>query len=754
MQVYYLSAPMLPRILSLVFLFIQIYVASGQQVKTFQKVYGGSSNEYGFSVCEMADHGFLTLCLTASYGAGNFDLMLTRTDSLGRHVWNKTYGGTGVEGTSTFNGGTSYKSGLVQVEDSSFLILSQTKSYGNGDADAYVIKVDKKGNVKWAKTYGGTSEDAVFHAAEFPGGGYVIAGETKSYGAGGQDVLLIKTDTAGSISWARTYGASAGNDVVYSLAVSKTDSSVFLAGHTNSYSSGRYRMLLIKATKTGTVAWSKVFGQSSTNATWNFAMSIVEDGTGQVYVCGQSEIITTSSGGDVDLTIAKFSSSGTLIWGKRYDYAYREGLTDIFLDGPYIYSVAWASGVSGAPATSVYQLKTDTAGTFKWLRVYGITSGTATMNFGTFYKKLRSGGTVMLVSTSGAGAGGYDAYLIKADTSGTSSSCYLSTQTPSTSTYNVAFISHTSFSSSTQTLGTGSGYKTSTVSPKDTFICEPFVTHFGWKNVCEAQVATFLDSSYRSADAWKWNFGDPSSGTANTSTSQNPTHTFDTAGIYFVKLVSSRGSAAKDSVTYKVKVATVPVARAWGDTAICAGDSAVLYASGGSSYLWTPAATITGANTANPYVKPLVRTYYGVKVTNNAGCSDYDTVEVDILTDTTLAAATLNCVSIETDSTVKLSWTPTNDSLNFSHYRVSYRYKGNSTYNFIANVSPRTATSAIVTMPVTLDSVPLEFSMESINRCGTAGSRSNRAFTMVIAKTQTVSSTVGLKWNKPFASMT
>src|SRR5687768_15139418 len=97
-----------------------------QKVTTFQKAFGGTGLDVGMDAAEMADGGFLTLSVTTNYGAGSQDLLVIRTDSLGRKKWSKTYGGSSNEGMMPFSGGVTMWADLLQTSDSNYIICSST----------------------------------------------------------------------------------------------------------------------------------------------------------------------------------------------------------------------------------------------------------------------------------------------------------------------------------------------------------------------------------------------------------------------------------------------------------------------------------------------------------------------------------------------------------------------------------------------------------------------------------------------------
>jgi hypothetical protein len=126
---------------------------------------------------------------TSSFGAGSTDIFLIKTDAKGNIIWAKTYGGTSSD----------YANSVQQTSDGGYIVAGGTWSFGAGYRDIFLIKTDANGNIQWAKTYGGTSSDYANSVQQTSDGGYIVAGWTYSFGAGNYDIFLIKTDTNGNI---------------------------------------------------------------------------------------------------------------------------------------------------------------------------------------------------------------------------------------------------------------------------------------------------------------------------------------------------------------------------------------------------------------------------------------------------------------------------------------------------------------------------------------------------------------------------
>ena len=215
------------------------------------KAYGGNNDDEGNSVQQTSDGGFIICGYTKSYGAGGNDVFLVKTDSLGNELWNKVFGGASdEEGYS-----------VLQTNDGGFLIAGATSSFGAGSRDIWLVKTDANGNLSWTKTIGGGSSDGARQINFTNDGGYIITGWTFSYGPGAVgNVWLVKTDSLGNMSWNKFFG---GNDVDRGLSVQQTtDGGYVLTGYTALSSSTLDEMLLIKTDSIGNLQWQRTFGGS------------------------------------------------------------------------------------------------------------------------------------------------------------------------------------------------------------------------------------------------------------------------------------------------------------------------------------------------------------------------------------------------------------------------------------------------------------------------------------------------------------
>jgi hypothetical protein len=214
----------------------------------WNKTYGGPYDDWGSSVEQTTDDGYIITGYTSSFGAGFLDVWLIKTNSSGNMLWNKTFGGTDWD----------YGYNVKQTNDSGYIITGHTYSFGSGWEDVWLIKTDCNGTLIWDRTYGGIDEDEGYCVQQTIDDGYIIIGSSRSFNNGFSDVYLIKTDSYGNISWEMTYGGIV-DDVGY-FVQQTNDSGYILTGGTSSFGSGFMDVWLIKTTHNGTMVWNSTFG--------------------------------------------------------------------------------------------------------------------------------------------------------------------------------------------------------------------------------------------------------------------------------------------------------------------------------------------------------------------------------------------------------------------------------------------------------------------------------------------------------------
>jgi uncharacterized delta-60 repeat protein len=212
------------------------------------KAVGETGYDCGRSVVRTTDSGYVVTGYTNSFGAGNHDLFLVKFSSSGTVDWAKTVGGTDFD----------FGHSVDQTTDGGYVVAGYTNTYGTGNYDLFLVKFDFTGSLEWVKTVGGTGIDFGRSVVQTTDSGYAVAGMTTSFGAGYYDLFFVKLSSTGSVQWARAVGGM-DNDEGYSV-VQTSDRGYVVAGYTNSFGAGYSDLFLVKFNSSGSLDWAKVFG--------------------------------------------------------------------------------------------------------------------------------------------------------------------------------------------------------------------------------------------------------------------------------------------------------------------------------------------------------------------------------------------------------------------------------------------------------------------------------------------------------------
>ena len=264
--------------------------------------YGGPGDDRANDMCKTTDGGYLLGGVTGSSGAGNLDFWLIKVNATGAMQWNKTYGGPN----------TDQGYWVVQTNDGGYALIGLTNSSGAGGTDTWLVKTDASGNMLWNKTYGGTGEDWDLCMIQANDGGYAISGYTTSFGAGGQDAWFVKTDSNGNMLWNKTYGGT-GTDVLYTI-VQTSDGGYTLGGRTNSFGAGGSDAWLVKTDSNGNILWNKTYGGASSE----YGLHMIQTSEGGYAIAGFTISFATGLPGAYDAWLVKTDASGNMQWHKAF----------------------------------------------------------------------------------------------------------------------------------------------------------------------------------------------------------------------------------------------------------------------------------------------------------------------------------------------------------------------------------------------------------------------------------------------------
>jgi hypothetical protein len=358
------------------------------------RTYGGTNADEGHSVQQTSDGGYMIAGSTSSFGAGSYDVYLIKTNAQGDTLWTRAYGGTNDDGGWS----------AQQTSDGGYIIAGYTWSFGAGGVDVYLIKTDASGDTLWTRTYGGTSLDGCSSVQQTSDSGYIIAGLTMSFGAGSFDVYLIKTTASGDTVWTRTYGGMSWDGGYWVQQTS--DGGYIIAGWTEA---GGTDVYLIKTDASGDTLWTRAYGGASEDD----GNSVWQTSDGGYIIAGETWSFGAGTPDHANVYLIKTDTAGDTLWTRTYggpndDYSYSVHQTS---DGGYIIlGRTWSYGAG----CDVYLIKTDASGDTLWTRTCGGTYD----DWGYSVQQTSDSGYIIAGYTQSFGAGSYDVYLIKTDANG------------------------------------------------------------------------------------------------------------------------------------------------------------------------------------------------------------------------------------------------------------------------------------------------------------------------------------------------
>jgi len=311
---------------------------------SFCKAIGGPSIEAGKSLIQTSDGDYAIAGFTISFGAGSGDVYVVKLDANGNLQWTKTIGGPASEEGNS----------LIQTSDGGYVIAGYTSSFGAGQLDVYVVKLDANGNLQWTKTIGGKKADVGTSLIQTSDGGYAIAGFTESFGAGEWDVYVVKLDAKGNLQWTKTIGgpeSEIGNSLIQT-----SDGGYAITGTTGSFGTGKAAVYVVKLDAKGNLQWTKTIGGPESEV----GNSLIQTSDGGYAITG-----TTGSfgAGEADVYVVKLDANGNLQWTKTIgakNKNYSKSSLIQTSDGGY--AIAGHTESFGAGKWDVYVVKLDKNG--------------------------------------------------------------------------------------------------------------------------------------------------------------------------------------------------------------------------------------------------------------------------------------------------------------------------------------------------------------------------------------------------------
>lgn len=370
---------------------LAIYI-SIKEPPTWQKTFGGPDNETGFMSISAITFGYISL--GSKTISNDTDVYLINLDQYGNITWENTFGGPGKD----------YGYSIRRNLGGGYAIAGRTNSYGSGQYDAWLVNIDENGTPKWNMTYGGPGNDSAYSFKTTSDSGYILAGDTTSFGSIGSDAYIVKTNQKGEMQWQKMFG---GNGNEWSKSVLQLQNGSYWAlGSTNSFSKN-YDFYLLNLDPKGHLMLNKRFG----GANDDFGDTVIETRDNNLLLSG----LTNSSGaGGFDALVIKTDMHGNQIWNRTFGGPGNDSATFIreTNDGGYILIGDTTS--FGAGGVDIFVVKLNRAGLQEWNQTFGGSGN----EYAHFILETLDNGYLLTGTTNSTGSGGNDIIIIKMDSQG------------------------------------------------------------------------------------------------------------------------------------------------------------------------------------------------------------------------------------------------------------------------------------------------------------------------------------------------
>lgn len=354
----------------------------------WSRTYGGITDDGAYSLEQTSDGGYVLAGYSLSFTAGSTDFWMVKTDANGNQEWNKRFGGIGQEACVA----------VQQTNDGGYALAGYTFSFGAGGRDFWLVKTNANGDSLWSRTYGGILNDYPSSMQQTSDGGYIMAGTTNSFGNGYEDFWLVKTDAYGTMEWHRTFGEAGVDEAA---AVQQTsDGGYALAGTADTSAQGYNHAMLVKTDANGIQEWRRTFGH--------------ETDPDECY-----DMLQTSDGGyaivghnNYDRTLVKLDADGNEQWTQIYE-SFSAFALSFVQTGNGGYALAGYNYV-GVEHADFWLGKTDANGNHEWAMQLGGTGDDGAGNdFCWAVCQTNDEGYALAGLSRSFGAGGYDMWLVK-----------------------------------------------------------------------------------------------------------------------------------------------------------------------------------------------------------------------------------------------------------------------------------------------------------------------------------------------------
>jgi hypothetical protein len=355
---------------------------------TFEKTFEGKGHAEGFAICETSDGGFVATGFTRPLAKDSVDVFVVKVDNLGQLQWSKIYGGDETDRAYAIcaaangecfiagytqswgqngdcyllkinaNGDTIWTkfygrqmydraNSVVETFAGKFVTAGFTEYGENGNYDVYLTKMDGNSQINWSKSLGEFSSEEGHALIQDADGGFVIVGSQTVGTSSNKELMIMKTDSSGTVDWITTYGGDK-NDLARSIK-QLDDKGFIITGYTQSFGVNSYNVYLIRTDENGDTLWTRVIG----DVTRSEGYDVIEAVDNGFIIVG---------GWDSNVLMMKTDTNGDTVWTRKYATE-----SNGFEIGHSIKKTADGGYVIGGyyndyPGYELYIIKTDSEG--------------------------------------------------------------------------------------------------------------------------------------------------------------------------------------------------------------------------------------------------------------------------------------------------------------------------------------------------------------------------------------------------------
>ena len=310
---------------------------------------GGANADLASAIVQTGDGGYAMAGYTGSFGAGNVDLWVVKINSNGSIAWEKTYGDSNLNFAST----------MTTTADGGFMVAGSTGNYHPQWFGYWVLRLDSNGEVLWQKKFGSGGTNFVSQVIETSNGDFLMVGETGTFSTPARGWIL-KLDANGNSLWQKIYG---GSETAKFYSVQETSEGYMVAGYLRPVATGKTDAWVVNLDTEGNITWQKSYQAPSAV----MATSIKRSLSGNYIVAGQYN----SSSGYSDFWVIMLEPDGDILWQKSllriatYDTAWAVEETS---DG----NIILVGEIDKYTASSAFWVvKWDANGNLLWQKTYG-----------------------------------------------------------------------------------------------------------------------------------------------------------------------------------------------------------------------------------------------------------------------------------------------------------------------------------------------------------------------------------------------